>query len=263
MPVLIIAGLSSTLVDRVKAAQRKSQTRLPADWSLCFVNTQKRTPSLSLSDVERVFKEASKSVASHVVGVSTIPGESRSCVAKRIRPFFRFRWFENKHLPLIYNSNPEIVRVLAEIADEEKYWGQHIKPKSHIHALILPRCSFNSKGKYGNLWDSCEMYGSIDNLTAAIRQLELFDREYGSSVSQGGRGWKDSKRIFFNPYGQRHAKAPEWYHWKYSFPLPEGFHYDVSHDQNQFFHVKDANGALHKVAQGEHLNLDPHGRVRC
>ncbi|MBF0143017.1 MAG: hypothetical protein HQL59_06110 [Magnetococcales bacterium] len=266
MPVLILAGLPRSLADRVKAANRKrskSASGFPPDWNLAFVNTHGKSPSLLESDVERVFQEASKSTGSHVVGISEIAGKSRKQVAKRIRPFFRFRWSDKKLLPLIYNSNPELMDVLFDVIREETCWEEHIKPKDQHHALLLPKGSFNSKCRCQELWEACEAYGDKENINGAIQKIKLFTREYRRRAGNSEKYcWRDSNGLIFDQNGPRHGKAPDWFQWKYSFKLPDGFHYDVSHERQQAFQIKDADCVLHQVARNQHLNLDSHGRVR-
>lgn len=268
MPVLILAGLPRSLADRVKATKEKSQSThgLPTDWHLNFVNTSQKKPSLSEADVQRVCREASKSTESHVVGVSVIAGDSRKQVAQRIRPFFRFRWFDNNCLHMIYNSNPDIMKILSDVIREETYWGQHVKPKNHHHALLLPKGSFNDH-RFQELWEACEAYGDMGLMKGAARKINLFTNKYLGHTKTSERYperrcWKDSNSLLFDQNGPRHGKAPDWFQWKYSLRLLDGFHYDVSHESQQAFQVKDANGILHRVARGKHINLDPHGRVR-
>ncbi|MBF0426269.1 MAG: hypothetical protein HQL66_10690 [Magnetococcales bacterium] len=263
MPVLIIAGLPRSLAERAKAVWRdfRSEYRLPADWELDSVDTHKKSPTtLPAADVLRVCQRVFESTKSHIVviGVRARESDNQRQSEQYILPFFRFRWFDNKFLHMIYESDPALVTVLSEIIQEEACWCQEVKPRNCHHPLLLPKDIFSSQRECQGLWKACEAYGDINNIDGAVKSIELFKRTHDDKE----HSWIDSKKRFFDPNGALHGKAPNQYQWKYSFRLPDGFHYDISHESQQAFRMTDADGKEHTVLQGGHLNLDPHGRVR-
>ncbi|GAB0057574.1 hypothetical protein SIID45300_01905 [Candidatus Magnetaquicoccaceae bacterium FCR-1] len=264
MPVLILAGLSHSLVVRVKAALQKFQTShpLPLGWNIKFAYIDEKKLLFSEKVVKLACKTASESTDSHIVGIRNAEGNSNEIARQFIKPFFRFRWFEGKHLPLIYHPDQELINRLSEIIQEEEYWRNNIKPDDIYHPLLLPKDIFNSQCKCQNLWEICDTYGDFNNLHDANRKIKIFTTTYQHTMVHGGRGWKDTTKLLFDPNGARHGDAPDFHRWKYSFQLPEGFHYDVNHEREQAFHVRDAKGVTRSATQGGHLNIDPHGHVR-
>lgn len=264
MPVLILAGLSRSHADRVKAALRKFQSThpLPLDWNIKYVCVDENRLSFSEKVAKLACITASESPESHIVGITATGGNLNEPVRQHIKPFFRFRWFEGKFLSMIYKPDKELILKILEIIQEEEYWRHNIKPNNVHHPLLLPKDSFNSQCKCKLLWEICDAYGDINNMRDAARKIKIFTNTYQHRMNDGGRGWKDTNNLLFDPNGPQHANATDWHRWKYSFQLPDGFHYDVNHERKQAFQIRDAKGIMHPAPAGHHLNIDPHGHIR-
>jgi len=87
-----------------------------------------------------------------------------------------------------------------------------------------------------------------------------FERAY--LRKQAHYQWIDDRDLIFGRNGSRHADAPFPRGWKFSYRLPDGFHYDVVHLERRKFSLTDIGGALHITVANGHLNIDPHGYVR-
>ncbi len=53
---------------------------------------------------------------------------------------------------------------------------------------------------------------------------------------------------------------PSWRQQKLGFRLPNGFHFDVKHEQGRSFRLSDSDGTRHEF--NTYANLDPHEFVR-
>lgn len=91
---------------------------------------------------------------------------------------------------------------------------------------------------------------------ARQRSIRRFVREH-----RKGSGWIDTCRLLFDrgaPHGVH--GMPSWRQQKLGFRLPNGFHFDVKHEQGRSFRLSDSDGTRHEF--NTYANLDPHEFVR-
>src|SRR5207249_6144647 len=100
------------------------------------------------------------------------------------------------------------------------------------------------------------------NIIAVGHAVDDFRGRHWLPVPAGGRRWVDSSNRIFDHTGARHGRPPFPRGWKYSYRIPDGFHFDVTVLDDRAFVLCDALGANHTADAGGYLNVDPHGYVR-
>ena len=123
-------------------------------------------------------------------------------------------------------------------------------------AGLLPESSFSPK-RYNDMWSRMRsVHLNKDNLERVFMIMRGFrETHYGS-----GR-WKDSRGLQFKVAPERHGSNPQYGDFKFSYRLPEGFHYDVSGaTANRGFTIEDAAGQSHQFHS--YTNIDVHGSIR-
>lgn len=262
MPVAILVGIPSTYVQRAKASIQAGHAAFRAGWSILYMATGRSRPELRASEIDRTLGEAARHDAAHVVGMSTQDSAVRAEIARKIRPYFRFLWLPNRLLSHFPHQVPQFIDVLNGFLEQEEIWDEHVKPQDVASPLLLPTCAFQAHGECDHLWDAAEQFGEAGNIRAAAAVLDHFRGQHWRPTPAGPRRWIDVARRVFNHMGARHAVAPFPLDWKYSFRLPEGFHYDVTDLEGSAFRLWDALNEQHSVDRGGYLNIDPHGYVR-
>jgi hypothetical protein len=153
---------------------------------------------------------------------------------------------------------------LQEALKEESEWRASVLPRDESCCLLLPECAFVCDDRVKHVWTIATQSG-IERIRGAARAMEQFQSlHWLTHVEQGrhesGRAWIDVDSRAFKHKGPRHAVSPFPRSWKFSYELPEGFHFDVT--SNSAFHVIAHDRARHTAAALAHINIDPHGYVR-
>jgi hypothetical protein len=99
-----------------------------------------------------------------------------------------------------------------------------------------------------------------ETLFGAAKAVREFERIYLRKEEY--YQWIDDRDLLFGRNGPRHAEAPFPRGWKFSYRLPDGFHYDIKHLEERKFSITDVAGTLHTTAAKGYINMDPHGYVR-
>ncbi len=149
--------------------------------------------------------------------------------------------------------------MVKSLVDFERRWRESVRPGDVGSPLILPECSFETKGVLRTTWirafDARERQDQID------RVAKLIDYFRSTYYLKGKGRWIDAEKKAFDYRGRRHAfREPEGRRWKYTFEVPTGFHFDVESERGGKFYLTDATGA-YRVFE-EHANVDCHGYVR-
>jgi hypothetical protein len=268
MPTALFAGLPQRSLARLKAILASAETIMP-DWTFRFWVTQKSAPDLQIRDRKAIHAEAEKIGALHVLGLST--SDNRSEVAEAIRPFFRFRWFDNVLLHKLNSPDPtEFIEATRLVLQEEQDWENRVMPIDVSDALILPESCFGCSAALKTMWQKAQAYGSEDSVPAAERAITAFKREYYRRIEFKPRGqaprqqskWVDSRNLVFDESGARHGIAPVPRDWKLSHRLETGFHFDISKHNNDRFVIQDREGIPHRIEKRGYINIDAHGYFR-
>lgn len=258
MPTFILAGVQRSLVPQVRRAIETGNATL-AGWTPVVVPSQ-HDGWLSVKQVDDVCKRADINGGAHIFALSD--DRDRGEVARRLSPYFRFRWFDTSVTRRVGSGEVDpLLSALGRAVTEETLWIETIKPKSSASPLILPSF-FKAIGELDRLWRLAESYNSTENTKAAKRLLDRFTREHRRKVDGfNGTPWVDQANWIWDDDGSRHGRPEFPEGWKYSFRLPDGFHFDVKSEGMRSRVFIDVRGKLHPLKKG-YLNVTAHGFVR-
>lgn len=260
METAILLGIPPSYVARLRNAV-DSYGGLSGAWSLLFVPAPKKNPEINRGTVRHACQMAAKGLSPHILGFST--QHNRSDWVAELVQCFRFRWCDQlvSSLNCLATPNPApfLQRLAADLAEEEQ-WASRIKPMDMGSPLLLPECSFVVGGGHKHLWRHARSYGDQANIEGAAKSLREFERIY--LRKQEHYQWIDDRDLIFGRDGPRHAEAPFPRGWKFSYRLPDGFHFDIKHLKARKFSISDVSGTPHSSAVKGYVNMDPHGCVR-
>ena len=260
METAILLGIPIPYVARLRNAL-DSHGGLPEAWSLLFVPAPKKNPEINRGTVRQACQFAEQHPGPHILGFSI--EQYRSEWAAELAPYFRFRWCDQLVRSLNCLATPDptpFLETLAADLAEEEQWSARIKPMDMGSPLLLPECSFSVRGGHKQLWRHARSYGDQANIEGAARAVREFERVYLRKEEH--YQWIDDRDLIFGRNGPRHAGAPFPRRWKFSYRLPDGFHYDIKHLEQRKFSITDIAGTLHVSATKGYINMDPHGYVR-
>ena len=123
---------------------------------------------------------------------------------------------------------------------------------------MLPSRIFDAQYPLCELWDRADSVRiAIDSIDEIVAQLKGFNVYYRDGA------WCDKrKRVFSFPH-------PDEYHGenvtdaqsiKFTYKVPRGFHYDVTHERNRTFEITDQLGSPRRF--NDYTNVDPFGVIR-
>lgn len=257
-PLLLVAGIPVDPYQHVK-----KPGILVNGWETALLpSRQRRFAEFDRDLCNRLLKVATgHSAGAHILGFSQ--QRERAEWAHALQGHFRFRWINSDYLAFLPNRLDEFVAAVQAEADFERAWRQQLLPQNRNSPLLLPECAFSPRC-CDNLWElasSVAPPGDQRDPTAEIgRVVSVLERFRQFHWDNGG--WMDEKNLQFS-IGAMHAEPPEerWY-WKYSWRVPDRFHYDVTHVRGREFSVRDLEFKTHRVRAGAHINVDCHGRCR-
>ena len=211
----------------------------------------------------RLEKEAAKHEGAHVLATadqSCLP----NCTALRER--FRFRRAGAHFVAyLARGDDAAFVELLAAVLAEEDEWSKHVRPNLSS-PLLLPKGAFAAKRDVRALWEYAESFNDPDKTRKypklRDRFVEFHLKEYDDSVSGRATPWLSDDGWGWRDDGARHGTPLDvGDEWKYSFQLPDGFHYDVEPARKGKKAFQDANGKSHLLPKG-YLNITAYGLLR-
>lgn len=263
MPTAIILGLPRAQADRVKGELKKSQRVWREGWSVHFVPPTGAHSLLREADVRTALLNARGTKDSaHVFAISNQGGDRKQSVASQFTPQFRFRWLPGQWLALPFPTPAEFIDNVDSTLAEEDDWRQAVQPNDVQSPLLLPEPSFDTKLR--DLWELALKYGD-GSVQGSLRRQQEFERiHYASHTAENHQKdffWTDDARRIFDHTGPQHGEAPDERKWKFSYRIPNGFHYDLSHADGRKF---TANGAVKQesVKAGKYINIDAYGYFR-
>jgi hypothetical protein len=268
MPRFILAGHQRGLARLVDQAIAEAQAaKRLGGWDTCALHCRFPNQSiLEASQVATVLEEAGRGNGGHVFGVSI--DRQRADVERQIRPFFRFRWISQPAVALTGQRQFEpLIAELEQAVLEEQAWIDKVKPRSTASPLALPGKLFRAKGDFANLWARCEAYGDIDAIRAAGTMVEKFTLAFRKPLDSNKNEktpWLDHDDWIWKDDGEQHGASIFPKNWKYSWEVPEKFHFDVMpKNPKSKTHFVDVNGISHKLPkESKYMNITVHGEVR-
>jgi hypothetical protein len=259
MPHAIVAGIPSPVARRIGAALEKVS---PCDWTFSlFPGRDQKRASLEPRQVEALQQEAAQRGGAHVFAMTE--NRDNGPVAEQLRTYFRFRWLEPSMLRLVAQDEEAFIKQVQDVLKEETAWRARVMPDSKNSALVLPRRIFSCTAQSDVIWQLAEKYNDGPEAFSAFeRHAHKFELSHRRKVRSYERSyWVDDNRRVWKDDGALHGVAPFPRGWKYSWALPVGFHFDVEHEQERAFTLRDHEGRQHEVKASKYVNIDAHGWV--
>jgi hypothetical protein len=256
---VLILGADPPTADRIKSAIKS--TSAFADWEILVRPSSTRQVGVNLRDALGILQQL-PALPTHLLAFRPRADEQERIVGE-LRPAFRFRWLENVYLQIIWSDKSSFITWLDKVLAEEQLWAERIQPMATQSGLLLPQCSFSPRSR-PDVWALAEEAASKDQIVGAQRVLENFEETHWHATQDPRSSWVDAARLVFRPASPKeyHGVAPFPRCWKYSYRIPDGFHYDVTHVDDRPFKVRDHRFTAYPAIKGGHVNLDPHGVVR-
>lgn len=263
MPSALILGIQLSAVQRIEAALRSDGSGYAEGWKVDYIPAFRRGKEIRGNEVKAALRKAEEMGGAHVMGFSKQDGKLRKVIARSIKPYFRFRWLHNSAMSL-YGKPSQFVDFVNSILEEEEVWIQKVRPSDERSPLLLPEPCFAVPHPLRLMWSEAAEYGSTERYEAIERRVEEFRDAHWYQVTSGARQWKDARSLVFSraDLRQRHGAAPHPRGFKYSYAIPEGFHYDVTHEHGSKFKLIDMEGKEHRLSANGYINIYPHGYAR-
>lgn len=263
MPTFILAGYQQSLANHVRSALQKGQARLRG-WNYQLLpGLDKTRAEISTRQVDQLLTLADKHDGAHIFGVDGY--SDRVVIQRKLAEHFRFRWIQ---LQLVTETGRGVINPLLDALEqaivEEDYWRGSVMPSDSASPLILPKI-FKANRSVETLWRLSESYNNLGHLEAATKMITRFTREHRHRVQSGSNSpWLCDDDWEWEDDGPRHGQPEFPDDWKYSYRLPDGFHYDVSpHNNKNKTHFKDKNGRSHALpSKKNYVNVTAHGEIR-
>jgi len=262
MAAALLVGMIRQHVQRISAALNRGEAAYRDGWTVKQIPARHRQPEISETEVAATLTAAVAYGGAHVIGVSKQDGEVRKRVARAVRPYFRFRWLDNTLLSYLGPNVRDFIEAINQILAEEEMWASHVQPTAVTSPLLLPKSCFETERPFSSLWELAEQFGDPTMIPATERMAQQFEQQYWHGKAGTGSRWTDHAHRIFDHTGARHGIAQPPRGWKYSFAIPEGFHYDVTTVHGRAFSLLDPAGLERSAANGGHLNVDPHGYIQ-
>lgn len=268
MPRFILVGHQRGLSKMVDAAiEAAHEAKRLGGWkTLTLCSRFSNQSVLECSQVEAVLHAAGVADGGHIFGVSA--DRKRSEVEQLIKPYFRFRWVTQDSIAMTGQRLFEpLIAELERAVAEEQAWIDSVKPTDTASPVILPAKLFKTKGEFANLWARCEAYGDIEAIRATGASIQKFTGSFRrpiDSMKDEKTPWIDDDGWVWKDDGEQHGKAPPPKNWKYSWEVPEKFHFDVMpKNPKSKTHFVDVHGTSHKLPKdSKYMNVTVHGEVR-
>lgn len=268
MPGFILAGHQRGLAKLVaEAIEIGTATGRLRGWDTLLLHSRLQNQSiLEASQVEEVLEAGRVLNGGHVFGISV--DRERAIVERQIKPYFRFRWI-NPAVVMVTGQRqfePLIAELERAVAEEEE-WIASVKPKTPASPLALPGKLFKTKGEFQNLWTRSEGHGDIGAIRAVGTLIEKFIATYRKAIDTNAdekTPWLDQDDWVWKDDGEEHGTAPFPKNWKYSWAVPESFHFDVMpKNPKTKTHFVDIHGNQHKLPKkSKYMNVTVHGEIR-
>ena len=259
MPTFILAGVQRSLVKRVQKAVESNSLAFPGWVPKIFAGSKNAQHDISSSQVDDLLRLAAASDGAHIFGLST--SKLRSEVDELIKPHFRFRWMDARIVGPIGGGNEvPLIDGIKDVLAEESLWNSRVRPQEFGSPLVLPEI-FGCDRFMCQIWRLSQSYNNIGHLHAAIERVANFAPKYRKRISENSKtAWVADDDWIWDDNGTRHGKPSFPLDWKFSFKLPDGFHFDVSPRGKGKTHFQDKDGKRHTF--NKHLNVTAHGNIR-
>lgn len=259
----IIIGLSQALLKRIRPILKES-CPFKSGWNIEIVppSTSKHSVAfeMNIPGVQELLKNYLDSPGPHVFAFTSADKKQNAWVDTEIVPYFRFRWLDNS----LVQGKQQVSDLIAAIEAinvilvEEEQWHNVVKPHDLTSPLLLPEGQFKVEAQVKGIWDHARRTG-YQRIEGFPKVLSSFKQFHEQKREDKKRIWQDKSGHSFDWHGPHHGKATPPRCWKYSYRIPDGFHYDVK-SRNAKCTIVGADG---HSRSGAYLNIDPHGIIRA
>ena len=167
---------------------------------------------------------------------------------------FRLVWMERETLN--HFGSVQYSAILQDFVDFEHQWREKLRPQSVSAPSLLPETSFSPISS-PDMW---ERIRSIHLKKDDIDRVVKLTAHFRETHYQKGY-WRDDKGLQFERAPESHGSFPPYGRIKFSFHVPEGFHYNVQNSRrNRGFTIRDAEGQVKRF--NSYTNIDCHGSIR-
>ena len=251
MPLIILAGIPLPVFTRNKGY-------LPAvsGWQLSIVPSRlpknKANLYTCLKEVLSLANGADDQGA-HIFGFHDRESDYPD-ISHEIHDRHRLVWMPYGSIS-IYGTEA-FTQVIASLASFENDWRKHLLPRGVGAPHLLPESSFTPVN-CRDMWSRVRRVStSRDDIS---RIVSLIGHFRSSHYLRGA--WTDNRALKFKAALERHGSFDHYGHRKFSYRIPNGFHYNVTNEiSHRPFNVRDHMGTVRRVR--EYVNIDCHGSVR-
>ena len=247
-PLALIAGIPHGLYKRVREK--------PAchGWRVQVIPAHPKQAGLR-SIWNRVMRDADDSDADGVhLLLAHHRDDERSEFERMVCGSYRVIWI-SRELSRRYGTGEFKEEIRAALQFEDR-WRATIRPAIDS-PLLLPETAFSASEPVIDMWRRAKkVCQERDGLDAVQKVVGRFKRLHRKETI-----WRDTRELDFSrgpSHGGRHL--PKWRRCKFTFNLPDGYHFDVKHRAGRPLHVSDEAGTTRHFI--EYTNIDPHGYVR-
>ena len=249
MPLLIIAGVPSSYLKRNRAYDPQFDR-----WNVKFIGSKsQRSPDLRSCWNAVISVAAEDKDGAHIFAYHNRESDYPSFNAD-MRDRFRLVWMRRETLN--HFGSAQYSENLQALVDFEVQWRKMLRPRSVSEPSLLPETAF-SPIRCKDMWERIRSINlKRDNLDRVVKLISHFRETHYR------RGfWQDEKGLQFKRAPESHGPFPPYGRIKFSFKVPEGFHYNVQNARhNRGFTVIDAEGQVQPF--NKYTNIDCHGSIR-
>ena len=247
-PLALIAGIPRGLYMRQKQPKCDG-------WQVQVVPSEHQRKADLRSIWKRVMHRADESDADGVhLLLAHHRDDERSHFEQMICGSCRVIWI-SRELSRRYGTGEFKEEISAALQFEDR-WRATIRPTIDS-PLLLPETAFSASRSVVDMWRrAMKVRRGRDGLEAVQKVVGRFKRLHRKETI-----WRDTRELDFSrgtSHGGRHL--PKRRRCKFTFNLPDGYHFDVKHRAGRPFHVSDEAGTTRHFI--EYTNIDPHGFVR-
>ena len=251
-PLALVAGIPKGL------HQRTPQEPSCDGWDVRTIPSMKPGKCDFSRIATRVFNEADEAETSSHDGVHLIVAHEGH--RDQFKEDLRFRCYRVAWLPPAsakQYGDPAFEDALCNLLAFEASWRTTLRPTINS-PLLLPEGQFAAEDSTKDMWERVFGVGQTkDDLGAVEETIARFRRHHRHK-----QGWRDTKALVFDRHGPPHGThgLPTWRRRKFTFALPAGFHFDVTHERGRRFELTPAEGT--RESYHSHANIDAYGYAR-
>jgi hypothetical protein len=253
MPTAFVAGLGLEFYGAFRRYEPVVE-----NWRVRVVPSRRRPSDLGscMPELEAILaSDTANAEGAHIVAFHSFRSEKEGLKA-RLTPTVRLIWSGQEHAAMF--GRHEFDQVLSALLAIEEVWRNEVRPPDVRSALLLPRNIFEAIPPFNEIWGRAidsRTAGEIGDTRERVRRFHEKYYDKGRYTDRNSLEFLPPKPTkwhgFHVPWNQRH---------KYTFRIPEGFHYDVKHCDEARFSLTSTNEGPRSFV--EYANVDPYGCTR-